>query len=91
MSESVDWEAEKFKEVFEDELRVLNRRIQHNRNCTLQDIQGTLDSLYILEGNNLSGRSKVHEISLSASIAAYEQFIEDWKNNKLGGNYEKKH
>ncbi len=89
MSESVDWEAEKFKEVFDDELRVLNRRVQHDKNCTLWDIQGTLDSLYILEGNNHSGRSKVNEISLSASIAAYEQFIEDWKNNKLEKNTNK--
>jgi len=35
-----------------------------------------------LEGNNIAGRSKVHEIALSASIAAYEKFIEDWKNEK---------
>ncbi len=80
MAETMDWEDEKFKEVFDDEIRVLNRRILNDKNCTLEDIQGTLDSLYILEGNNMSGRSKVNEISLSASIAAYEQFIDDWKN-----------
>ncbi len=78
----MDWEAEKFKEIFEDELRVLNRRVEHDKNCSLEDLQGTLNSLYILEGNNISGRGKANEISLSASIAAYEQFIDDWKNKQ---------
>ena len=82
MSEITDWETQKFNELFDDEIRVLTRRRANSNDCSIEDLQGTLDALYILEGNNIAGRSKVHEIALSASIAAYEKFIEDWKNEK---------
>lgn len=82
VSETTDWEIKKFNELFDDEIRVLTRRRKNSKDCSIEDLQGTLDALYILEGNNIGGRSKVHEIALSASIAAYEKFIEDWKNEK---------
>ncbi len=86
MAETNDWELEKFNEIFDDEIRVLTRRKLHDKSCSISDLQGTLNALYILEGNNLEGRSRVQEISLSASIAAYEKFIEEWKNeNKKNG------
>ncbi|MEL3913414.1 hypothetical protein [Treponema pedis] len=80
MTETTDWELEKFNEVFDDEIRVLTRRRLHDKNCSISDLEGTLEALYILEGNNIDGRGRAQEISLSASIAAYEKFIEDWKN-----------
>ncbi len=82
MTEQNDWETEKFNEVFDDEIRVLNRRKVHDKSCSIDDLAGTLQALYILEGNNMAGRSRVQEIALSASIAAYEKFIEEWKNEK---------
>ena len=42
-------------------------------------MQGILDALYILDGNNATGRSIVQQITLSATIAAYEAFIHQWK------------
>lgn len=80
MTASMDWELEKFNEVFDDEIRVLKRRRASSSDCTIEDLEGTLEALYILEGNNMAGRSRVQEIALSAYIAAYEKFIEDWKN-----------
>ena len=47
--------------------------------CTIDDIQGILDSLYVLDGNNATGRSSVQQIALSATIAAYEAFIHQWQ------------
>lgn len=82
MTEKKDWETEKFNEVFDDEIRVLNRRKAHDKACSIDDLAGTLQALYILEGNNIEGRSRVQEIALSASIAAYEKFIEEWKNEE---------
>ena len=79
MSESIDWEDTKNQEVFEDEIRVLHRRRNADATCTIDDIQGILDSLYILDGNNAEGRSSVQQISLSATIAAYEAFVHQWK------------
>ena len=79
MRETVDWEEQKYQMVFEDELRLLQRRRSFDKNCSLDDIQGMLDALYILDGNNAEGRSNVQQIALSATIAAYELFIDTWK------------
>ncbi|EPF27836.1 hypothetical protein C5N99_11590 [Treponema medium] len=79
MSESVDWEDKKYQEVFDDETRLLVRRRAADESCTIDDIQGILDSLYVLDGNNAEGRSSVQQIVLSATIAAYEAFIHQWR------------
>lgn len=84
MSESIDWEEKKYQEVFEDETRLLVRRRAADTSCTIDDIQGILDSLYILDGNNAAGRSSVQQIALSATIAAYEAFIHQWKKESAG-------
>lgn len=82
MTEKNDWETEKFNEVFDDEIRVLSRRKANDKTCSIDDLSGILQALYVLEGNNMDGRSRVQEIALSASIAAYETFIEEWKNEE---------
>lgn len=79
MSETIEWQAEKFKTVYEEELRFLERRRAHDSSCTIKDAQGILKNLYIQEGNNQHGRGLVQDIVLSATIAAYEFFIDDWK------------
>lgn len=79
MSESIDWEEKKYLEVFDEETRLLIRRRAADTSCTIDDIQGILDSLYVLDGNNAAGRSSVQQIALSATIAAYEAFIHQWK------------
>lgn len=79
MSESIDWEEKKYQEVFDDETRLLVRRRAADSSCSIDDIQGILDSLYVLDGNNAAGRSCVQQIELAATIAAYEAFIYQWQ------------
>ena len=79
MSESVDWEEKKYQEVFDDETRLLVRRRAADKSCSIDDVQGILNSLYVLDGNNAEGRSSVQQIALSATIAAYEAFIHQWQ------------
>ena len=83
MSESVGWEETKYQEVFEDETRLLIRRRTSDSSCTIDDIRGILDSLYVLDGNNAEGRSSVQQITLSATIAAYEAFIHQWQKELI--------
>ena len=80
MSESDSWEQDKFDEVFEDEFRLLDRRFESEVSCSIEELEGILQSLYIMEGQNLEG--KVHEISLAATIAAYEAFIHEKKKGE---------
>ena len=80
MSESDSWEQDKFSEVFEDEFRLLTRRFESEASCSMEELEGILESLYIMEGRNIEG--KVHEISLAATIAAYEACIHEHKRSK---------
>ncbi|MDR0411791.1 MAG: hypothetical protein LBH75_07465 [Treponema sp.] len=73
-----DWRDEKYDAVFEQELRGLERRRAHT-GCTVEDIEGLLESLYRLDGDNWIGRGQVQDIATSATIAAHERFIADWK------------
>jgi hypothetical protein len=80
---SVDWKEIKYKEVFEEELRGLNRRRKADPRCTVEDIEGVLQHLYIMDGADWYGRGDVQDITMAATIAAYEYFIAQWKLDKI--------
>ncbi|PIE97741.1 MAG: hypothetical protein CR988_06730 [Treponema sp.] len=84
MCKTVDWQDEKFSKCYDEEFSFLCRRMENDSSCTIEELEGILESLYVIDGNNVSGRSSVAQISLSASIAAYEAFIYKQKN-KSGG------
>jgi hypothetical protein len=79
MSSSVEWKEIKYTEVFEEELRGLERRRDSDPHCTVGDIEGLLQHLYIMDGADWYGRGDVQDISMAATIAAYECFIAQWK------------
>jgi hypothetical protein len=79
MESSKDWREEKYDETLREELRGLKRRKEADSNCTVEDLEGTLRHLYHMEGADWLGRGEVQGITLSATIAAYELFISDWK------------
>ena len=80
MSSSVDWKAAKYEEVFEQELLGLQRRRESSPPCTLKDIEGVLQHLYIMEG--AEGLGEVQLVVMAATIAAHEHFIVQWKLEK---------
>ena len=77
MSSSTDWQAVKYNEVYEEELRALHRRRESDLQCTVSDLESVLKNLYIMEG--AEGVGAVHAISMAATIAAHEHFIAQWK------------
>ena len=79
MSSSVDWKAVKYEEAFKEELRGLERRRELDPRFTIVELEGVLHHLYIKEGQNWDGRGDVQDISIAATIAAYECFIAQWK------------
>jgi hypothetical protein len=50
-----------------------------NTDCTIEDIESLLKSLYKLDGDDWLGRGEVQDIVMSATLAAYEHFIAEWK------------
>ncbi|MDR2417547.1 MAG: hypothetical protein LBD79_00660 [Treponema sp.] len=79
MSVSVDWREISYNKTLEQELLGLERRRASDPNCTIEDIEGILYHLYILEGDDWLGRGEAQDITMSATIAAYESFIARWK------------
>ncbi len=79
MNQTTEWEDQKYAEVLADETRFLERRRQNDPSCTLASLEGVLKNLYIHEGNNWDGRGAIQSVTMSATIAAYEQFIHNWK------------
>lgn len=79
MSETTEGIDQKYCQVYEEELVGLSRRRAHDPDCTIGDLEGTLHNLYIVDGNNWEGRSEMVQASISATIAAHESFISEWK------------
>jgi hypothetical protein len=84
MGASVDWRDTKYNETLEQEIRGLQRRRESDPGCTITELEGTLRHLYHLDGADWGGRGDVQDITLAATIAAYEQIIAEWKaeNNR---------
>ena len=84
MGISEEWRDTKYTETFEEELRGLERRRASDPACTVADIEGTLKHLYIMDGADWGGRGGVQDMTMSATIAAYERFISQWKAELAG-------
>ncbi len=78
-AERADWREQKYAEVFEGSLRALAARRELEPGFGFGDAQGILDHLYISEGNDWIGRGELGDIVMSATVAAYEYFISEWK------------
>lgn len=79
MGESDNWRDLKYQEVFEQEIRGLEKRRISDPNCTIEDLEGILKHLYIMDGSDWIGRGDLQDTIMYATIAAYEHFIEEWK------------
>lgn len=79
MNESIKWLDEAYSHTLEDERRGLERRHAHNPSLKIEEVQGILHNLYINEGNNWEGRGPLADAVLAATIAAYEEYIAEWK------------
>jgi hypothetical protein len=74
----VDWRELTYEKTFEQEMRGLERR-RVSTACTIEEIESLLESLYKLDGDNWLGRGEVQDIVMSATIAAYERFLAEWR------------
>jgi hypothetical protein len=86
----VDWEEEKFNEVFDNIYATTKYRRFLDPDFGVKELQGLLETLYVNDGNDQGGRGKVGDIISAATIAAHEQVLAEWKNDmhiKTGNSY----
>lgn len=82
MNESVNWQEEKYQEVYEQEVRGLERRRIHDPTCTVRDVKGILTHLYNMDGSDWVGRGALQDVVMQATIAAYEHVIAQWEKEE---------
>jgi hypothetical protein len=75
----MEWRDQTYHDFFESVLRGLERRKKLDESFRLADAEGMLAHLYIQDGNDWIGRGEVQDITLGATIAAYEHLIAEWK------------
>ena len=81
---SNEWQEIKYRETFDDETRGLLRRRKADPSCKIEDLEGILKSYYIMEDQDHDGRGALGDTVMAATIAAYEQFIANWKAEIAG-------
>ncbi len=67
-----------YDETFEAVYNELLNRKKTDKDFTVSDIEGLLDSYYANEGNNWVGQSEVRLTKQSATVAAYEKILFEW-------------
>ena len=79
MTQDRDWREELYAATFDQEALGLERRRTADPACTAAAIEGTLRSLYVMEGADWLGRGEAQDIAMAATIAAYEHTIAKWR------------
>jgi hypothetical protein len=78
-----EWREQAYEETLEGELEALAARRKIDPAFTIADAEGTLRHLYVHEGNDQIGRGLLQDVILGATIAAYEQFIDMWRKERI--------
>jgi hypothetical protein len=75
------WEQRVYDEVFDTLCRQIEKQRQEDPRFSLDDLEGLLESQYIYQGNDWVGRGRLADLRTSATIAAYEHCLAEWRKN----------
>jgi hypothetical protein len=81
----IDWQQEKFDEIFDNVYATTKYRRHIDPGFSIKDLERLLAALYVNDGNDQGGRGKVGDIISAATIAAHEQVLAEWKNDLESG------
>lgn len=69
-----------YNERFELVYNELVYQKEHDKNYTIEQMENLLQSLYDNEGNNWTGRGDLRDMKQSATIAACEAVLAEWRS-----------
>lgn len=73
-----DWKERKHQEVFESVCSSVEDRRRDDPSFTRADLEGLLESHYVLLGNDHAGRGEPRNTIIAATIAAFEHCLAEW-------------
>lgn len=74
-----DYLEQKYNQTFEAIYNYMKKQKETDENYTLHDLEKFLENLYANQGDNWIGRGESKEIANSATIAACELLLAQWK------------
>lgn len=74
-----EWQEKKFDEIFENVYATTKYRRFIDPGFGIRDLERLLATLYVSDGNDQGGRGGVGDVISSATIAAHEQVLAEWK------------
>jgi len=74
-----DWEEKAFNTEFEQALIQVDQLRKIDPSFTIDSLRNMLETAYVHQGNNWTGRGSVGDISHEAVIAAYQQYLAQWE------------
>ena len=83
--DSRQWREQVYQEAFEAVCADLQRRRATDEAFTTERLQGLLDSLYVSQGNDWTGKGLVQYLRLSATVAAHEHVLAEWRQERADG------
>lgn len=75
-----EWQEKKFDEIFENVYATTKYRRFIDPGFGIRDLERLLATLYVSDGNDQGGRGGVGDVISSATIAAHEQVLAEWKS-----------
>jgi hypothetical protein len=78
---TVEWQDRKYHEVFDTVYATTKYRKVLDPDFHIKDLERLISTLYAHEGDNQGGRGSVADIVSSATIAAHEQVLVEWKKD----------
>jgi hypothetical protein len=76
------WQARKYHITFEKVCHFVAYQRQVNPKFGIEDVEHLLENAYTREGNDWAGRGLVGHIVNSATIAAYEHVLAEWRKEQ---------
>jgi len=79
---SIEWKDKAYDDAYSETLASLARKRTEDPAFSAEDARGVLKHLYIQDGNDWGGRGELQDITIRATIDAYERFIAEWVSDK---------
>ncbi len=74
-----DWQDAKYQKQFEDALLQVEKLREIDPDFNIDSLRNMLETAYVHQGNNWTGRGVVGDVDHDAVIAGYEQAIAAWE------------
>lgn len=76
---TVGWQDNYYKKVYKEVSLHVEDRLKRDPGFDIAELKGTLETLYVRQGNDQYGRGELGDLTIDATIAAYEYWINELK------------